>query len=183
MTERIRLHIENLLRDAPRTRRIVDLQEELLSGCLDKFADLTAQGVSEEEAYNAVIAGIGDVDELIGKTRHSASDRNLLGPASSSLWPMITLIYLFCGFWLDCWHPAWLLFPIGAFLQVLLVAALAKPGERRGPLTGALYVGAAVIYLTFSVFTDQWAIGALIFMMAVVAQQITRLVRVWRDDR
>ena len=65
MTDKIRAHLDALFRDAPATRRVVEAREELLAGCLDKYADLTAAGRTPEEAYIAVISGIGDVDELL----------------------------------------------------------------------------------------------------------------------
>ena len=66
MTDRISAHLDMLLDGAPKTRRIEDMRQELLSGCLDKYADLTADGMSEEEAFLEVVDGIGDVRELLG---------------------------------------------------------------------------------------------------------------------
>ena len=66
MIDRIKAHLDALFAGAPKTRRIDDMYQELLAGCLDKFADLTAGGMDEEEAYEKVIDGIGDVDELLG---------------------------------------------------------------------------------------------------------------------
>lgn len=66
MTDRISEHLDMLLAGAPKTRRIEEMRQELLAGCLDKYADLTADGISEEDAFLEVIDGIGNVDELIG---------------------------------------------------------------------------------------------------------------------
>ncbi len=79
MTDKIKAHIDRLLQDAPKTRRIEEMREELLSGCLDKYEDLTASGVSPEEAFASVISGIGDVDELI----KSLSKENVFDPAQA----------------------------------------------------------------------------------------------------
>jgi hypothetical protein len=65
MNEQIKAHLDYLLMGAPKTRRVEEMRQELLAGCLDKYADLTAQGVAPEEAYNKVIEGIGDVSELL----------------------------------------------------------------------------------------------------------------------
>ncbi|MCL2747692.1 MAG: permease prefix domain 1-containing protein [Oscillospiraceae bacterium] len=65
MEDRIQAHLNALFKDAPDTRRVAEAREELLAGCLDKYADLTAAGRSPEDAYIAVISGIGDVDELL----------------------------------------------------------------------------------------------------------------------
>jgi len=66
MNERIKTHLDDLFEGVPKTRQISDMYQELLAGCLDKYADLTAGGMDEEEAYRKVIGGIGDVDELLG---------------------------------------------------------------------------------------------------------------------
>ena len=66
MKERIKAHLDKLFEGAPKTRRIDEMHQELLAGCLDKYEDLTAGGMDEEEAFTQVIEGIGDVDELLG---------------------------------------------------------------------------------------------------------------------
>jgi len=181
MTEKIKTYIDDLLKDAPRTRRVVDLQEELLSGCLDKYADLTASGVNPEEAYDTVISGIGDVNELIGDTKAKLTDKKLLAAMTSSLWSITTLIYLSLGFLLNLWHPGWLVFLGGALLQNLLVAAFTEGKKRKGAFTAALYVGATIIFLSFGFATNLWTYAVLVFVLAVVVQQITRLIMLWRD--
>lgn len=64
MREKLRIHVEGLFSNAPNTRKVQELKEELLSDLTAKFDDLVAQGCSEEEAFKIAIAGIGDVDEL-----------------------------------------------------------------------------------------------------------------------
>ena len=66
MTERIKEHLDGLMQGTPRTSRVEEMRQELLAGCLDKYADLTAGGMDPEEAYQKVIDGIGDVSELLG---------------------------------------------------------------------------------------------------------------------
>jgi len=69
MVAKIRAYIERAFADAPRTRKSVELQEELISNMLEKFNDLLREGKTEEEAYNAVIAGRGDIEELVDGLR------------------------------------------------------------------------------------------------------------------
>ena len=51
------------------------MQEELIANLIEKYNDQCAQGKSEEEAYNFVIASIGDLSELTEglKERHVLS--------------------------------------------------------------------------------------------------------------
>ncbi len=65
MNEKLRVTVERLFADAPKTRRAMELKEELLGNLNEKYNDLIAQGISEEEALKNVVNGIGDVDELI----------------------------------------------------------------------------------------------------------------------
>ena len=65
MIQRIRIYVNELFADAPQTKKAGDLKEEVCSNLIDKFVDLTGRGMAEEEAYNAAIASIGDIDELM----------------------------------------------------------------------------------------------------------------------
>lgn len=64
MNERIRKYVDDLFQDAPHSKKAYDLKEEVCSNLIDKYTDLTAGGMPENEAYNTVIAGIGDVEDL-----------------------------------------------------------------------------------------------------------------------
>lgn len=66
MTDRIKAHLDGLMQGAPKTRRVEEMRQELLAGCLDKYADLTNGGMEPEAAYGEVIDGLGDVSELLG---------------------------------------------------------------------------------------------------------------------
>lgn len=65
MREKLRSHIDSLFVNAPKTRNVTELKEELLSDLIAKYDDLVAHGESEEQAYKIAIAGIGDVNELL----------------------------------------------------------------------------------------------------------------------
>ncbi len=64
MNERMRNHIEKLFEDAPKTRKAFELREELLVNSEERFQDLLATGVSEDDAFKHVISSIGNVNEL-----------------------------------------------------------------------------------------------------------------------
>lgn len=63
--EKLRAHIDSLFVEAPATRAAGELKEELLANALERYADLRAQGMGEEEALHSVQASIGQVDDLI----------------------------------------------------------------------------------------------------------------------
>ena len=63
--ERIRQQLDELFALAPQNRAAWELQEELLANSMEKYQDLLADGMDEESAMQTVLAGIGNVDELI----------------------------------------------------------------------------------------------------------------------
>lgn len=64
MDEKIRKHINELFKEAPKTRRAVELKEEMTQNTIEKYEDLTAEGHQEEDAFQIVVGSIGDVTEL-----------------------------------------------------------------------------------------------------------------------
>ena len=64
MNERIVKHMDMLFEAAPRTRKTLELKQEMTQNANDKYQDLIAEGYSDEDAYQNVIGSIGDVSEL-----------------------------------------------------------------------------------------------------------------------
>lgn len=62
---KLREHIRALFSTAPPSRAAYELQEEILANCIEKYNDLTKNGMPEDFAYETVIGGIGNVDELL----------------------------------------------------------------------------------------------------------------------
>lgn len=65
MRDKLRAYVENLFRDAPNTKQIVEIKEEIIQNTEERYDDLIREGKTPEAAYNIAIAGIGDVSELI----------------------------------------------------------------------------------------------------------------------
>ena len=76
MVEKIKNYVEKLFEDAPPTKKALELKDELLTNLIEKYNDLKGRGKSEEEAYNTVVGGIGDISELI----ESLKEGNVLSP-------------------------------------------------------------------------------------------------------
>lgn len=64
MNEKIRKHIEMLFAEAPKTRKALDMKEEMTQNTIEKYEDLLNEGYAPEDAYQTVINSIGDVTEL-----------------------------------------------------------------------------------------------------------------------
>lgn len=65
MNSKLVKYVEELFNDAPKTKKVNELKEEILANLYDKYNDLIQSGRDENEAYNMAISSIGDVDELI----------------------------------------------------------------------------------------------------------------------
>lgn len=74
MKERITQYFNQIFAAAPKTRKALDLKQEMLQNALDKYDDLIGEGYSEEDAYQNVIGSIGDVTELFSELE----EKNLL---------------------------------------------------------------------------------------------------------
>lgn len=118
MKERIQKHIDELFTNAPKTRRAMELKEELTQNTIEKYEDLISEGYREEDAFQNVIGSIGDVTELFPDLEEknlltlSESDRRkkaILNAVSAGL-------YIFAGV---------------AFFACLLIQSI-SPGLERG---------------------------------------------------
>lgn len=65
MEERLKRYIDGLFENAPQTKGVIELKEEMLQNLIDKYNDLLKEGKSDETAYGIAVAGIGDINELI----------------------------------------------------------------------------------------------------------------------
>lgn len=69
---KIKNYVDDLFKDIKKTRKSEELKEELLSDLEEKYQDLISNGKNEKEAYQEVIGGIGDVDELLEELKESS---------------------------------------------------------------------------------------------------------------
>jgi len=64
MNTKIREHLNWLFQDAPKTKKAVELKEEMIADAQEKLNDLIAEGYQEEDALAIVIHSIGNVEDL-----------------------------------------------------------------------------------------------------------------------
>ena len=65
MKNKIKDYIDLIFADAPDCARTREMKEEMYANVCDRYDDLLREGKNEAEAYNASIAGIGDISALI----------------------------------------------------------------------------------------------------------------------
>jgi uncharacterized membrane protein len=64
MINKIKKYVEQIFENKPKSKKVNELKDELIANLIEKYNDLLKEK-SEDEAYNIVIASIGDIDELI----------------------------------------------------------------------------------------------------------------------
>lgn len=72
MIEKLKNYIEYIFEDAPKTKEVVELKEEMLQNLIDKYQDLINEGKNSEAAYNIATASIGDVNQLIEQLKYKS---------------------------------------------------------------------------------------------------------------
>ncbi len=70
MDDKLRRYIDGLFNEVPQTKNVVELKEEMLQNLKEKYMDLLEEGKTEEAAFNIAIAGIGDINELVGEMKN-----------------------------------------------------------------------------------------------------------------
>ena len=190
MIDRIRAYLEHAFADAPKTRRVEDLREELFSNLVEKYNDRLRQGMSEEDAYNAVIRSIGDIDELIDSVR-GPSPLEPPPMRESSMSPF--MVILLRGPW---GIGAMFLF-IAAATGLLIYNSMTKPHYARADDTiveefkewhvkndrqrdalnafkGAYWSIVVGIYLFVSFLFGIWSFSWILFIMAAAVENIIK---------
>lgn len=155
MRERLIEYIDGLFSGAALNMRNAEIKEEILQNTLEHYDDLLSEGKSEQEAYDTVIQGIGDVRPLVEpegsavsaeaapesqpSAPETAADETHPGlrGAVGGIWMLFTALYLLISFTTHAWHITWILFLIApAVINILNAVLDAKscPGSGRGAL-------------------------------------------------
>ena len=74
MKEKIRAFMDDLLKDIPKSRKVLELKEELIGNMEERYDDLIRQGYREEDAFQCAMDSVGDVRELFREFEDSGSE-------------------------------------------------------------------------------------------------------------
>ena len=106
MKEKIIQHFNQLFEDAPKTRKALDLKQEMTQSAIDRYDDLLKDGHSEEDAYRNVIQSIGDVTELFEEVEEKnllelpekdRKKRAMLKAVAAGLYILAGVVFFACG--------------------------------------------------------------------------------------
>lgn len=109
------------------------------------------------------------------------NDRNKLkGAISSSMWSLIVVLYFLISFLTNWWHISWIIFLIGACIQQLILYGFAEDEKRKSLWHGILWTSTVIIYFIISFSLWAWSWTWMIFLLAVAAEQIIRMIILWK---
>lgn len=171
MRERLIEYIDGLFSGAALNMRNAEIKEEILQNTLEHYDDLLSEGKSEQEAYDTVIQGIGDVRPLVEpegsavsaeaapesqpSVPETAADETHPGlrGAVGGIWMLFTALYLLISFTTHAWHITWILFLIAPAVINILNAVLdakSRPGSGRSAAIAALWLLTTALYFAAS---------------------------------
>lgn len=210
--EKIRKHVESLFIDAPKTKKVRELQEELIINLEEKYNDLIESGIEDKQAYNDVVSGIGDIDELISGFEEPVQVTTY---NSEQIRKKTALVVSICvGLYILCLIAvivlseynmpdsviASIFFGVGGLSTCILIYHFMsipkykkvddtlveefkewktqknKTNELKKGITSILWTVTIVIYILISFIFTAFHISWVIFLIAVVIQNIIELI-------
>lgn len=140
MTDKIKEFVDSLFEGAPLTREVLDLKEQTIANTTARYNALLSEGKSEQAAFSAAVAGIGDISQKIDELNRNVNtngsayssqnsyneyqtirDRNIIRrSASTALWMLIVIAYFLVSFLTHAWHITWLIFLIGVAIEQIV---------------------------------------------------------------
>lgn len=143
MHTNIRHFIDRSFSYAPKNAKSSEIKESLFADLTDKYDDLISRGKTPEEAYNEVIAGVGDLSELCQSLVKEAEEqhveterdrrRSALLVASSVFLYILSPIFFFVGERLggDLVGIGLFLFTAGLATAIIIYYNMTKPAWKR----------------------------------------------------
>ena len=161
MKNSLRVYVDSLFQGAPQSEPVRELHDEILSNLEERYDDCIAGGMTPQRAYTAVVGTMGDIGKLIRQVseenRHPGglferssptgkgvfkkysyifTDKNLKiikRSAIAVMWILLVAFYFMISFYTDQWDFTWLVFLVGAGLNVAInMAGEIARFSRRG---------------------------------------------------
>ena len=180
-----------------------DMKQEILQNTLDRYDDLIAEGKVPEAAYRLAIAGIGDINEILGTAPVPSpvsvrTEKQITKPKDENrkkLRAIAVALYILCPiplilssqFGLEILGLCVLLFIVGVATAMMIVSGkneekpepprqlTAKEQQRKSIQTIINTVGLTVYFL-LSFTTRMWYITWLVFPITAAVWELTKAI-------
>lgn len=194
MREQLIQYVELLFAGA---RDCEDIKQEILQNTLDRYDDLVADGKVPEAAYRLAIAGIGDINEILGTTVPSTRTSQLTGKADDGDSPIKKVLRAVAvGLYILCPLPLIVMGDIGmenlglcATLAIVAIATVlimlgAKKDHREKQeenppkseleksISGVIWAVGLGVYFLLSFSTRAWHMTWVIFPILVALDSL-----------
>lgn len=201
MLGKFKKYLDKVFLFCPKTVKVLDFKEELLGVLMDKFAELTSSGMSEEEAYKQCIKSVDDYSDTIRALEKdkpaemTRSQISLILIASIAYLFATLIIYFTASYASGKWGVTWITFIlalvvylIGIFVGVYVIA---KRKSSYFVIRSIILILCSLIttlvYLGVSFSTEKWSltwiaylIGGLVWYIIDISFRIRHKVSVIR---
>lgn len=209
MEVKIHAYIDQLFAGIEAGERLSEVKLEIYQNTLDRYNDFLNEGLSPDRAYDAAIAGIGDIGEILESLGMSASEKQkkkervkgrrklLYNHFSNIVWMLTLIIYFIVSFATSVWHMTWILFLITTALLRTIHAAIDlryadKPDlpyqpskehkKLRSTISGILWLIILIAYLAVSYISSAWYITWIIFFLGDALESLLSMYFIIKQD-
>ena len=180
-----------------------DTRQEILQNTLDRYDDLVAAGKTPEAAYRLAIMGIGDINEILGRTpgaaplpapaakqeEHDTPTKKLLRAIAIGLYILCPIpLFVLSGIW-NMGIPALCgTLTLVAVATVLIILGAKKAYEEADvtpsspqsalakSVTGLIWAIGLAVYFLVSFLTGYWYITWVIFPITAAVQGLAKAI-------
>ena len=188
-----------------------DTRQEILQNTLDRYDDLIAAGKTPEAAYRLAIMGIGDINEILGRTSGTpavmpvpaVSQEKQDTPTKKILRAIGVGLYILCPIPLFVLSGMWNMgipglcgtLTLVAVATVLIILGAKKetenadvePGTPQSALVksinGLIWAIGLAIYFIVSFLTGAWYITWVIFPITAAVQGLVKAILDLKEDK
>ena len=177
-----------------------DTRQEILQNTLDRYDDLVAAGKTPEAAYRLAIMGIGDINEILGRTpgaaplpapavkreEHDTPTKKLLRAIAIGLYILCPIpLFVLSGMWNMGIPGLCGTLTFAAVATVLIILGAKKEDEEADvtpsspqsalakSVTGLIWAIGLAVYFLVSFLTGSWYITWVIFPIIAAVQGLT----------
>ncbi len=221
MKNSLKVYVDSLFQGAPQSEPVRELHDEILSNLEERYDDCIAGGMTPQRAYTAVVGTMGDIGKLIRQVseenRHPGglferssptgkgifkkysyifTDKNLKiikRSAIAVMWILLVAFYFMISFYTDQWDFTWVVFLVGAGLNVAInmagdIACFSRRGDDsesrikilksiRGSMSAILWLATTFFYFMICESHNYMVERAwIIFILAAAVQVVMNAV-------
>lgn len=187
-----------------------DIRQEILQNTLDRYDDLVAAGKTPEAAYRLAIMGIGDINEILGRTpgaaplpAPAAKQEEHDTPVKKLLRAIAVGLYILCPIPLLVLSGIWNMgipglcgtLTLVAVATVLIILGAKKEDEEADvtpsspqsalakSVTGLIWAIGLAVYFLVSFLTGYWYITWVIFPITAAVQGLVKAILDLKEDK